>query len=79
MHTCFQTTYNPNLMYHSGHEMPPRPKNLLVTDFDILSIDKIKTYERRVTDVIDLGVVTDVSAHSLAQLSCQNIFNIPTK
>jgi hypothetical protein len=79
VHTCFQTAYNPNLMYHSGVAMPPRPSDMLVQNFDIFTIDDIKNYERRVMNAIDFGYVKDVSAHSSAQSPCQNIINIHTK
>jgi hypothetical protein len=78
VHTCFQTAYNPKLMYHSGEEMPLRPSNLLVQNFDTFTIADIKNYEHRVVDAIDFGYVKDVSAHSSAQSPCQNINNIHT-
>jgi len=66
VHTCFQTAYNPNLMYHTGEVMPPRPSDMLVQNFDTLTIDDIKNYEWRVMGAIDFGYVKDVSVHSSA-------------
>jgi len=66
-------------MYHTGEEMPPRPSDLLVQNFDIFTIDDIKNYERRVMSAIDFGYVKDVSAHSSSESPCQNIISINTK
>jgi hypothetical protein len=79
VHTCFQTAYNPNMTYHSGEIMPPRPSGLLVQNFDLYTIEDIKNYEMRVMDAIDLGYVKDVSAHYSVQSPRQNIINIHTK
>jgi len=79
VHTCFQTAYNPNMMYHSGEAMPPRPSNMLVQNFDLFTIGDIKNYERRVMSAVDLGYVKDVSAHYSVQSPCQNTTNIHTK
>jgi len=78
VHICFQTTHNPNLMYHSGEEMPPRPSDLLVQNFDTFTVEDIMNYERRVMDAIDFGYVKDVSAHSSAESTRQKIINIHT-
>lgn len=79
MYTCFQTAYNPNLMYHTGLQMSPRPSDMLVHNFDTLYIEEIKNYEHRVMDAIDVGYVKDVSAHSSAHSLCQNIISIHKK
>jgi hypothetical protein len=78
MYTCFQTAYNPNLMYHTGLQMAPRPSDMLVHNFDTLYIEEIKHYEHRVMDAIDVGFVKDVSVHSSAHSPCQKIINIHT-
>jgi hypothetical protein len=66
-------------MYHTGQEMPPRPSDKLVTNFDTYTIADIKNYERRVADAIDFGYFKDVSVHYSAQSPCQNIISIHTK
>jgi len=66
-------------MYHTGEEMPPRPSDLLVRNFDIYTIEDVKNYEGRVMDAIDFGYIKDVSAHSSAQSTRQKIINIHTK
>jgi hypothetical protein len=52
-------------MYHNGEEMPPRPSNILVTNFDQFYITDIKNYERRIADAIDTGKAFDVSINPL--------------
>jgi hypothetical protein len=67
MHVWFQTAYNPNLRYSNGEDMPPRPRNLFPTNFDLFYISDIKNYEKRVAEAIDFGYVYDVSVRPNAQ------------
>ncbi|RDS75648.1 hypothetical protein, partial [Alteriqipengyuania lutimaris] len=62
-----KSAYNPNLRYHNGEEMPVRPSNMYVTNFDLYYIADIKNYEKRVEDAIDFGYAFDehMKPHSL--------------
>jgi hypothetical protein len=74
------------MMYPNGQQMPPRPKDMVATNFGKIFITQMKSYERRMLDAIDSGKVFDVSIEVAAlpwrpqrrksSLSCPTLVSI---
>nr|AGG40958.1 hexamerins subunit type 2 [Calliptamus italicus] len=49
--------YYPELRLQNGIEAPARPEGVYPSNFDLLFVERIQNYERRIRDAIDLGFV----------------------
>lgn len=49
--------YSPNLRYKNGKDFPVRPEHLKLHNIDLVDVDLVKDFERRIRDSIDLGYI----------------------
>lgn len=52
--------YSPNLRYKNGKDLPVRPEHMKLHNIDIVDVELVKDFERRIRDAIDLGYIITV-------------------